>query len=881
MAQQTLTLYARKWAYTNQSDPVTVQDLTGKGSVTLYERSRRLYVEFDEFPSTLRKKRLYGAKALFHVKLGYYTSGNWNRTMMLFYPSLGAINPETLTWANQPATPELSYLKTDLGVGNDDIEFLPAGASTEYNSELAKLFTGYNTGAMVNAGPYVFNYAYLYTLDDGTSLPYVQITYDDAEDATSKVDVKTIPVGTVNASEVQTFEWKLTADPYWNADGFTQQSAVLFWRTTEESTWHQISISGSGTSYAAPAGTFPSGKAIRFYIQATDTDGTTTQTSPYGFDTAASQIAATVYPKGNDIDPRNAINFAWVYNSAAGEYSQSSAVLHYHLVGSPWQTYSITGSAQSYAIPANTFPTGGTVEWYLEGTDITGATSSTQTANFKTVSTKVVQQGGPTDGYCDPRNAITFSWYLESAVGDYPQDHASFFWRIADAATWNEVQISGNTKSITFPANTFPVASTIEWYISATDTGGMTTETDHFSFSTAAGTTVATCISPTGTAEDGSKPITFRWIVQNSDGTAPTRTVLLWKTPIESALDWHVIVDTTDDISEYTVEGGYFDAGPVQWKVYAYNRDDVQGPESESSFICFIAPSAPVGLAATPVPLTTISWQSTGQEGYEITIDGKIVIKEYGPAVYSYKVPEPLQDGEHVITVRIQGLYGMWSSPAETSIYVSNTPEGSIVLSGVFEIDADLSFSETPEEDPVIAHWFRDGARIADTEGTRIYTDRRVLGEHSYYVEIWHDSGNYTRSNTVTGEMDSDVPRIMAIDGSEWLELDLSRNSSREQSFDWSIESSFLRITASRWPILEVSPYESLTGSYECSFTSQDDVRAFEQLRGKVVIMKTLRKNVMIGGLIQTSKREKEFFTSFSFSIRQIHTEEIEHVQVD
>ena len=171
--------------------------------------------------------------------------------------------------------------------------------------------------------------------------------------------------------------------------------------------------------------------------------------------------------------------------------------------------------------------------------------------------------------------------------------------------------------------------------------------------------------------------------------------------------------------------------------------------------------------------------------------------------------------------------------------------------------------------------------RFAETTGRREYTDRRVLGEHSYYVEIWHDSGNYTRSNTVTGEMTSDVPRIMAIDGTEWLELDLSRNSYREQSFDWSVESSFLRTTASRWPVLEISPYESLKGSYECAFKTQDDVRAFEQLRGKVVILKTLRDNVLTGGLIQTSKREREFFTSISFSIQQIHLEEIEHDQVD
>jgi len=41
--------------------------------------------------------------------------------------------------------------------------------------------------------------------------------------------------------------------------------------------------------------------------------------------------------------------------------------------------------------------------------------------------------------------------------------------------------------------------------------------------------------------------------------------------------------------------------------------------------------------------------------------------------------------------------------------------------------------------------------------------------------------------------------------------------------------------------------------------------------------MKTQRENVLIGGMIQTAKKEKEFFTSLSFAIQQIHVEEIEH----
>ena len=91
------------------------------------------------------------------------SQGILNQTVMVLYPSDGAIDPATLVWSNQPSvpnlSPNLSYLKTDLGYWERDEEFLPAGASTAFSTELAKRFTKYNTGAMVNIGPYHYNSA--------------------------------------------------------------------------------------------------------------------------------------------------------------------------------------------------------------------------------------------------------------------------------------------------------------------------------------------------------------------------------------------------------------------------------------------------------------------------------------------------------------------------------------------------------------------------------------------------------------------------------------------------------------------------------------------------------------------------------------------------
>lgn len=870
MAQQSIKLYATKWALVDSATPSTVVDISSVNYARATVASRWLFVGFDQFPAALGNKRIYYSR-------GYFCADSYNNLQV----PTADFDPATLTWANKPNNKLLLFRAGGSGSSIIDRTYDTIVTSVAAISKSTAVFCSIGAGFFVSNDSNRSSSIKLRTMADGVSVPYVEVWYDDEIIVNSQIEAlfgaNASPAdGSVqNPAAGINFYWRYNpVGDYSRAADFVQDNAVLFWRETGESTWNQFAVSDDTLMAAVPAYTFPGGATIEWKVRGTDTDGTMTETPVYTFTTPASQIKATVYPSGKSVDPRNALIFEWVYQSSVGDYAQDSTTINYHLVGSAWQTFTVTGSVQRVSVPANTFPTGGTVEWYLEGTDACGTTSSTTVASFKTVSTQVTQQGGPTDGYCDPRNAITFAWYLASDVGDYTQASAIFFWRIAGASSWNEIAVSGNTKSVTFPANTFPVASTIEWYITATDTGGTTTSTEQFSFSTAASIMVATCVSPTGTAEDGTKPITFLWLIQNSDGAAPTRTVLQWKTTYESALEWHTILDTTENVNEYTAPSETFQTGPVQWRVYAYNIDDVQGEPSESSFICVIAPPAPAGLAATLVPLTTISWQSTGQEGYELIIDGETVAKEYGPAVYSYKVKEPLQDGEHIITVRVQGLYGMWSNPSTTSIFITNTPEGTIDLAGDFDTDAALSFTETPVQEDVSAHWYRDGIRIADTEGTREYIDRRTLGEHSYHVEIWHDSGNYTRSNTVSGVTESQSPRIAALDGGEWLDLDLSENSDREQGFNWNIESAHIRTTASRWPVLEISPYESLSGSYECAFSDPEDLRKFEGLRGKVVIMKTKRGNVLIGGLLQTSKREKPSYTSVSFTIQQIHAEE-------
>lgn len=711
---------------------------------------------------------------------------------------------------------------------------------------------------------------------------YVETTDEDGNVASTSVHSFQTPTNLVHCteyprgSEVDTrrdivFEWSLSSV----IGEYDQESATLYWRKSENDPWNTITV-GSAKRIVVPALTFPTYSTITWYLEATDTGGHTAVYEESKFTTPTVKISPLTYPEGSDISTKIAQRFAWVYsNSRYTDYSQASATFFWQKVPSEtWNSISISGNVKSITFPANTFPTSSTIRWYILGTDVGGTTTKTTAKTFNTVTTKITPQNCPTSGYQDPRLPITFNWYYSSVIGDYTQQSAVLYWRETGDEEWNEIPISGDIQTLTVPANTFPVASEIEWYLAGTDTGGTTTTTGQFSFSTTASTAYAVCTAPVGQVEDGTKPITFVWIVKNDDGSLPLRTLVEWKYDTESQLEWKTLLDTVDTDTEFTVPAETFHAGAVEWRVSAFNRDLIQGPENAASFVCLMAPEAPAGLAATPVPRTTVRWQASGQEAYEVVIDGKTVAKEYGPGIYSYQQKEPLEDGEHTIAVRVQGPYSLWSNWSTTTIMVENDPQFSVTLSGVFDVDAELVW-ETDDDDPeTLANVYRDGKRIAAVGNALTYTDRLALGEHSYYVEIWDKDGNYARSNAVAGVMETEDTVIAELGEHRWQKIHLTEASTPKNVFSWSQEYAVRSVLGSEYPVFELGKSITLTGNYSCSFTNDADARQFEELRGKTVVVKSNRQNLLTGVMVRLDKSVSEFYTTYSFSLQQIGLED-------
>ena len=496
-----------------------------------------------------------------------------------------------------------------------------------------------------------------------------------------------------------------------------------------------------------------------------------------------------------------------------------------------------------------------------------------------TITSQVEAVNSPTSGYVNPRVANSFSWNLVSSdsvytcAGEFVQQSATFYWRVKNASTWNSAS-AGTAQSKSISANTFPTASTIQWYVTATDTNGTSSNTPTYEFSTAAGAVTATPVSPVDSVEDNSAAITFNWNVTSADGQAQSSSELQYST---NGSSWTALGTVSGSGTSYVCPANTLPSGTLYWRVRASNIDGTAGAwSSAASFVSFGAPAAP-SVTVTARNFATVNWQTDVQEAYKITVDGAVIGPIFGTE-RTYDLPEPLRAGTHTVSVEVQNSFGLWSQPGTASVTV---PEGTTYLTRIVsvkgKIDAVITYNIDPRYTAVSAiYLYRDGVRIASLPvqlvNGQTYVDRFVLGRHSYQIVVRYTSGFGSVSDTVSAEIAScGAPRIALFSGGEWLPLRLSVDANRVQSFSRARNVSLRHFSGSAYPVAEIGAAEDETGSYDAAFRTPEELAKFEALFGKPVIMKTQGNQVLIGILSNIEKTFGEFCISVSFTITRMH----------
>lgn len=410
MAQKTVKLYITKFGYASKESPSAVIDISGTTDVTLerYASSgiySELFVGFNALPSSLLNKRLYSATATLVVMATHKPP-----TGAFLCPSAESFNPSTLVWTNRPAQEgDHELIATGIygttGKFNRTFSFYGDTATATDLSALAAAFLKNNsaflypsvatTGSTIGdrRGCRIYK-----TLEDG-SAPYLEITYDDSVNVQSKITPQNCPMdGYIDPRTPTNFSWTFerdTEDPYLCAGGFTQQSATLYWKTSTEENWHQVQASGSTQSLTVPGSaanpTFTPGSEIQWYLQGTDTNGTTSTSDTFTFSTVAAPVeVSAISPVASLEDGSTAIVLRWSYSTTDG-FAPSKVTLQWRRTDSAEWTPLLTEApwTTSYTIPANTLPAA-EIEWRVLGYNIDGVAGEYATAIFAAVAAPIV-----------------------------------------------------------------------------------------------------------------------------------------------------------------------------------------------------------------------------------------------------------------------------------------------------------------------------------------------------------------------------------------------------------------------------------------------------------------------------------------------------------
>lgn len=462
-----------------------------------------------------------------------------------------------------------------------------------------------------------------------------------------------------------------------------------------------------------------------------------------------------------------------------------------------------------------------------------------------------------------------FTWTIttNAKANNPPQEYlpyqtsATLKWRTDSAGTIHTVD-AGTSLSVTIPAGTF-TTDTIQWCVTATLSTGDTFTTDWITVSTVDTVPSTTLQSPKNSILDGSADCTFTWDHIISTGSAQTAFDLQIS---QDNATWTTLRSMTTSETSVVIPANTLTGGDLYWRVRTYNTDGVAGEWSEPAHcIVVAAPDTPLISIADSSPRFSIRWQQSGQQGYEIMLDGQRIAKKWGETS-SYQYDGYLAPGSYDIQVRIQNKYGLWSGWDSAALLITNTEGAAITLYAEVDNVVKLQWSTTEAYDAYLI--YRDGRLIGKTQ-TMTFTDHFALGDAAYTVHgVYNTSGNYTVSNSVSVDAFVNELMIAAVDNPVWITIQTSASSLRTRNHNATKAVTYLHYTGAELPSAEIGEATDKTYRFDVAFKrSAAESAEFESLIGKLVCIKDPDGYRVIGVLEAQNMTANPFYKSYSCTV--------------
>lgn len=472
----------------------------------------------------------------------------------------------------------------------------------------------------------------------------------------------------------------------------------------------------------------------------------------------------------------------------------------------------------------------------------------------------------------------TFTWDAEDdtdptqvCFAEIKQTSAVFEWRVKNASASNTISVSGATTACTVPANTFP-SGTIEWRVKVTANSGTTTTSAWQEITTTDVTPSCKPVSPSGIVIDATIANRFSWQHIISTGTPQSKADLQWSA---DGTTWNTLATVTGENQYYDVPANTFTSGTKYWRVRTYNTDGTASAWSDKAeFIAINAPSAPSIVIQSTGPRPRITWQTSEQEAYQLTLSNGYASGTVYGTEKAWRSPVYLADGSYTVRVRVQNKYGMWSGWSAAALPISHTEGEAINLTATAGHEAALNWQTAGSYDFYIVE--RGGVAIARTVQKQ-YIDHTSIGSVTYRVRGCYDeSDNYGVSNSDTVEILPETNMICDLETGVWLEMRLSETQLRTNRTSFSAGVSTVHLAGLAYPVEERSEQRDRAMSVACAWphAQRAAALALEALVGRLVCLKDRYGNMVIGSLPSLESNCDEFMRRYSFTISHTNREE-------
>lgn len=484
----------------------------------------------------------------------------------------------------------------------------------------------------------------------------------------------------------------------------------------------------------------------------------------------------------------------------------------------------------------------------------------------------------PASGYVPKGSTNVFSWGLAisgECLEEVKATSTTFRWRAGSSGTINTIAC-GTAQKVTVPAGTF-TTDDIQWSVSVTLNTGETVTSDWITLSTAEVASTAKPVSPAGIVIDATIVNRFSWQHIISTGTPQSKADLQWSA---DGVTWNTLATVTGADQYYDVPANTFASGTKYWRVRTYNTDNTASAWSDAAeFIAINAPSAPSIVIQSTGPRPRITWQTSEQEAYQLTLSNGYASGTVYGTDKAWRSPAYLADGSYTVRVRVQNKYGMWSEWSAAALHVSHTEGEAITLTVSAGREAALSWQTAGSYDFYLIE--RDGVAIART-GTKEYTDKRSIGSVTYRVRgCYDDSDNYGVSNSDTVEILPETNTICDLSTGVWLDMRLSETQLRTNRVSFAAGVSTVHLAGLAYPVEERSEQRDRSLAVACAWphSQRASALALEALVGRLVCLKDHYGNMAIGTLPSLESNSDEFMRRYSFTVT--HTNQEEAITLD